>query len=455
MKPKANHVNKMLLAILAILFPLFANAEKVQIGGIWYNLIEKAKQAVVAHEDEAYGDSIFVVPSIITHNGETYNVSEVKRLYLRSSNSISVILSEGITHIGEDAFVACCLTEITIPKSIVSIGKSAFRFCAGLTSISIPEGIQNIEELTFCYSGLSSITLPQSLKSIGEKAFYGCSKLTEITIPNNVFLIRSGAFEDCSNLKVVNFPEKLNTISESVFEGCTSLVNIELPKQLSSIYNGAFRGCTNLSSIEIPNNVSRINDFAFEGCTNLTNIKIPENISSIGRYAFNGCVNISSIVIPARVRSIEYKSFEGCSSLDTLVIQGMPIIDDYAFSECPKMLDVFCLSEKVISAVDRELHEDYNLDVDALVAEEHAFFNSDIKYATLHVPSGSERSYRNWSPWNKFGKIVSLTEGDLEKFYGHPQKDFPYLVLPIIVGLIFIIILIAMRPKKKTNTEGL
>ena len=34
-----NYVNKMLLAILATLFPLFANAEKVQIGGIWYNLI--------------------------------------------------------------------------------------------------------------------------------------------------------------------------------------------------------------------------------------------------------------------------------------------------------------------------------------------------------------------------------------------------------------------------------
>ena len=455
MKPKANYVNKMLLAILAILFPLFANAEKVLIDGIGYNLIEKAKRAVVVHQDEAYGDSVFTIPSIVVYKGVTYNVTDVERVYLRGSHSISVILSEGITHIREDAFVACCLTDITIPKSIVSIGKSAFRLCAGLTSISIPEGIQNIEELTFCNSGLVSISLPQSLKSIGEKAFYGCSKLTEITIPNNVFLIRSSAFEDCSNLRIVNFPEKLNTISESVFESCTSLVNIELPRQLSSIYDEAFRGCTNLSSIEIPNNVSRINDFTFEGCTNLTSIKIPENISAIGRYAFNGCVNISSIVIPARVRSIEYKSFEGCSSLDTLVIQGMPIIDDYAFSECPKLLDVFCLSEKVISAVDRELHENYNLDVDALVAEEHAFFNSDIKYATLHVPSGSEKSYSNWNPWNKFGKIVPLTEENIEWIYGHPQKDFPYLVLPIIVGLIFIIILIVMRPKKKTSTEGL
>lgn len=129
MKPKANYVNKIMLAILAILFPLFANAEKVLIDGIGYNLIEKAKRAVVVHQDETYGDSVFIIPSTVVYKGETYNVTDVECVYLRGSHSISVILSEGITHIGEDAFVACCLTEITIPKSIVSIGKSAFYGC--------------------------------------------------------------------------------------------------------------------------------------------------------------------------------------------------------------------------------------------------------------------------------------------------------------------------------------
>lgn len=448
MKPKANYVNKIMLAILAILFPLFANAEKVQIGGIWYNLIEKAKQAVVAHEDDAYRDSIFVVPSTVTHNGETYNVTEVERLYLRGSNTISIVLSEGITHIGNDAFVGCCLKEITIPKSVVSIGMSAFGGCEELTTISIPEGIQSINELTFCYSGLVSISLPQSLKSVGEKAFYGCSKLTEITIPNNVFLIRSSAFEDCSNLKVVNLPEKLNTISERVFKNCTSLVNVKLPQNLSSIYDGAFRGCTSLSSIEIPYKVSRINDFSFEGCTNLTNIKFPENISSIGRYAFKGCVNMSSIAIPARVKHIKYHAFSECENLDTLVILGMSLIDDYAFSNCPQLLDVFCLSEKVFCAEDREFRGDYN--IDALVAEEQTFFHSDIKYATLHVPADAERAYKNWDPWNKFGKIVPLTEEDLEQIYGRSQKKFPIFILPIILVFILVIISIAMKAKKKS-----
>ena len=87
------------------------------------SLISKAKRAVVVHQDETYGDSVFIIPSTVVYKGETYNVTNVERVYLRGSHSISVILSEGITHIGEDAFVACCLTEITIPKSIVSIGK--------------------------------------------------------------------------------------------------------------------------------------------------------------------------------------------------------------------------------------------------------------------------------------------------------------------------------------------
>ncbi len=51
---------------------------------------------------------------------------------------MSVTLDNGITSIGEKAFVDCTgLTSITIPHAITSIGDSAFYGCSGLTSVTM------------------------------------------------------------------------------------------------------------------------------------------------------------------------------------------------------------------------------------------------------------------------------------------------------------------------------
>ena len=70
-----------------------------------------------------------------------------------------MVLQDGITSIGYDAFYKCSgLTSITIPDSVTKIGDEAFRGCSGLTSITITD----------------------SVTGIGSYAFYGCSGLTEI-----------------------------------------------------------------------------------------------------------------------------------------------------------------------------------------------------------------------------------------------------------------------------------
>ena len=61
------------------------------------------------------------------------------------------------------------------------------------------------------------------------------------------------------------------------------------------------------------------------------------------------------------------------------------------FSDCPELLDVYCLAEKVP------------------YTEENAFDGSYPEYATLHVPDASIGSYKATSPWSSFGKIVALS----------------------------------------------
>ena len=94
----------------------------------------------------------------------------------------SIIIQNGVTHIGWRAFSRCeSLRSITIPESVNEIVDEAFTDCSSLRSITIPNGVTGIGGNAFkgCTS-LSSIIIPDSVTEIGCKVFEGCSSLTAI-----------------------------------------------------------------------------------------------------------------------------------------------------------------------------------------------------------------------------------------------------------------------------------
>ncbi len=92
----------------------------------------------------------------------------------------------------------------------------------------------------FCGCNLKNITLPKSLTSIGESAFTGCSGLTSIVIPNHVTSIGRYAFSECSNLASVVIPNSVTTIGYSAFLSCEKLTSIIIPPSVTSIECFAF-----------------------------------------------------------------------------------------------------------------------------------------------------------------------------------------------------------------------
>ena len=148
-----------------------------------------------------------------------------------------IVISEGITTIGDDAFSfeddwvendgGYNVTSVSLPDGLKSIGRLAFEGCAGLTSISIPQSVNRIGEGAFegCIS-LSSITIPSGVTKIEDVVFQSCESLKSIVVPSGVTSIGQAAFADCKKLKSITIPASVKSISDSVFAGCDSLTDI-------------------------------------------------------------------------------------------------------------------------------------------------------------------------------------------------------------------------------------
>eukprot|EP00946_MAST-07B_sp_MAST-7B-sp1_P004662 g4662.t1 len=108
--------------------------------------------------------------------------------------------------------------SVVVKDNVMSIGKTAFEDCKGLTSVTFPKGLTSIGSSAFygC-SGLTSVTLPEGLTSIGWMAFYGCSGLTSVTLPEGFTSIGEQAFHERTGLTSVTLPEGLTSIGDKAF----------------------------------------------------------------------------------------------------------------------------------------------------------------------------------------------------------------------------------------------
>lgn len=165
---------------------------------------------------------------------------------------VVLIISDGVTHIDDNAFNYCdSLTSVTIASSVTSIGNNAFGGCGSLASVVIPEGVTSIGNRAFGHCpSLTSVVIPEGVTSIGSSTFGGCSSLTSVVIPEGVTDIGDFAFSSCTGLASITIPASVTKIENEAFGGCIGLTSATISAvDMQEIGVGAFRNCTSLDTI--------------------------------------------------------------------------------------------------------------------------------------------------------------------------------------------------------------
>ena len=223
-----------------------------------------------------------------------------------------------LEEIGKDAFAYCYwLEELTeLPSSLRYL--SGFNGCSNLTKVIVPEGVTIIgdEAFSLC-SSLAEIRLPASLLSIGNEAFSACG-FTSVTLPASLTSLGSDVWIWNSGLAAINVEagnQNFSSIDGVLFnaDGSELLVfptgnkaeTYAVPSGTHTLGARSFQEASNLKNIILPDGLKRIESGAFAWCESLGNITLPESIEYIGESVFPFCYAMTSLHLPASLATME------------------------------------------------------------------------------------------------------------------------------------------------------
>ena len=285
----------------------------------------------------------------------TINAKDFSQMKLNMNSLLRLDLSDcDITEIPNEALSGKAqLQELKLPTKLKTIGQSAFKGCTYLTGKLDLPSVTSIGEFAFQGTNYTEVSLPRSLKTIGAYAFYNLPLEQRLEIPSGVTSIGDYAFADTHIHSRLELPDDVN-LGAGAFKN-TNISKLQLPRNIKSLSREAFQGCTNLEEADFSNTFTEVFDYAFDGCSSMTYVRLSANTTYLGEYTFRdtqleylnvpsnvevikqgllkNCKNLQSLSLPANVQTLETEALSGCSGLRNMSVEAIvpPTVKKNAF----------------------------------------------------------------------------------------------------------------------------
>ena len=311
------HFARLFFVALLLLLPKISQSQTIEIGDLRFYIESNAHTAQIAqHCGNEEGTYSIVVPESIEYNGSEYPV----------------------TSIGKSAFRNCrSLTSITIPNSVTSIGNFAFEGCTSLEKLTFEDGEETLSlgyqdenvfgKGLFYYCPIDTLYLGRNLsyktdEKYGYSPFYNIKTLRSVIIGNSVTSIGEYAFGNCQDLvEIKNLAITPPIIWSSSFNDfCYTNAIIYVPIGTKNDYESKWKDFSHIIEIGYKNELTIEID---EPGTLINKIK-PSEAGNVTGLTLKGQLNGTDLLTINRMNNLISLDL----SMATIVEGGMPYYEE-------------------------------------------------------------------------------------------------------------------------------